>query len=1345
MPERGLTVVVTGDLRGLSRALKGAQAQVGVFGKNTERNLDRVNSAFGGFNNSAWMVQNTIKAIKPAALIAGLGMLASAAGAAAAGGVALVAALAPLAGALATYPTLASAGAQAMGTFKLATLGLSDALDDVGKALSEPTPRVKAFAAELGKFVPRLERLRDVAQRPVLRGMSQGLQSAARNFGRLTPIVRQTGQEIGALAARAGRLVGGRGFGADLARVGRSNTVIIRRLGNAAIDVADALRHVVVAAGPLTRWLSQLARGWAASLRSQARAGRESGRMAAFFEQTRAVISRLLSIGGSLATTFWNIGKAAAPLGRDVLRALDRGAAAMARWTKSAEGQRKLADWFEQMRPAVFELGRLVRDVAGAFLRLSTSADVAPILRQVRTELLPVFEEVVSATTRSFGPTLIDALVNITRLFGALAGTSGPLTVFVQTIGKAAGALADLLQNNPALQTMVVTIGGAAGVLKAMRFGAAITGLSTLSRGFRDVAGAAKAARAAQAGAAGATAAGGAAAAAGGGAAAAAGGAKKGQGALAALGGTLGRLPPQAMAVVAAVAAIGAGLVLLYKKSETFRRFLQGAFEAVKRAGAQVAATLGPALKSLGSAFVELGRAALPIVRAIGNVLRAVFEGVVLPVARRVFDGLLQVVRGALNTIAGVVKFFASILRGDFSGAWNAVKQVFRGALNGIVGMLKAFTAPFRVAAGLIGKGVLAVLRAAWNGIKAVIGGAMRAALAVLKTLTAPFRGAARALGQAVLRGIQLVSQVVGRVRGWIGGAVRAIASVVGRAAAAARNVAGAIMRGIGRVASVVGRVAGVMGDVVGKIGGFIGKAAGKAAELGKGIIGGIVNGAKAVFSKLAGLATDIANAIISKVKSVLGISSPSTEFRSIGDALFQGLKTSLLNPAAVGDIIVKVFGGMRKLAARLAKAGLLDLPTALSRKLGDYLFAGGGVEDAVDRVRRAQERARAGKRAGERAGRRGKTVADGIASAARSPAGTAIRQAQALGDAVRQLQFLQNTLDAVGDRTDAAGKKFIRAIEGKIASLNRFIARRSAIGQLRDSLRDLAEQAGATFRAARELAIDTELRNFLASFDPRQAARYGQALDSAGSELRALQQAEQDAARAAEDRQNAQARAEAQTRVDRLLQAGVTSGRSLTEAQQALADAQAQIESTARQRRMEALEADIADRQQAAQDHAEDQKSLLDGQTATYVAGLNDQLQALVGNLNSRTLAYATFVEQVNGLLAGAGVAGIVVDPELGIALDPPSRASSPKRSRRRRRRRASGGTASMFGELARLDEFGTELVRLPGGARVTPAAQSRPGAPYVYAPIDARGTALNERQIAEQIGREVARKAGG
>jgi hypothetical protein len=352
---------------------------------------------------------------------------------------------------------------------------LSEAFDSL------PGP-AQAFVRTLIALKPKLDDLRETAAAGIFPGATAGLESAVRNFDSVKTVVGQTASVIGDLARQAGDLIGSPAFGRDLERVGSRNADIIATLGQGALRLGDAFRHIVVAAGPLTTWLANLAGGWAATIDAEAQAGRESGRLAGFFDQTRDVIQRLVSIATHLGRAFWEIGRAAAPLGRDILAAIDGAASRFDDWTHSLEGRNRLRDYFERARAPIFELGRLIHDVTNTFFRLGNGDQVAPLLHQIRTQLLPMFEQVISSTTSAFGPHLINALTQITRLFGAMAGSSGPLTHFVDLIGLLAGVMADLLTNNPALQTMTVSLLGFAGVLKALRLTAAVTGMAALGR-----------------------------------------------------------------------------------------------------------------------------------------------------------------------------------------------------------------------------------------------------------------------------------------------------------------------------------------------------------------------------------------------------------------------------------------------------------------------------------------------------------------------------------------------------------------------------------------------------------------------------------------------------------------------------------------------------------------------------------------------------------------------------------------------------------------------------------------------------------------------------------------------
>lgn len=434
-----------------------------------------------------------IAAVRPATMIAAGGLAAQGLSAAAAGAVALGAALAPVSGALVAYPALALAAGQAMGVFKLGTAGVMDVvgglnerLDRTSREFQALSPEAQKFAVHLAQMKNPLRNLQRVAQRNMLPGLDEGLRGAMRNLPVLRPIVAGTARVIGSLATQAGRLVGSRGFGADLATQGSRNVVWISRAGRAGLQLVGVVRHLLLAGGPLVSWITRLGLNFSRFANAEARAGRESGRLAAFFQRTRDVMSSLGSIALSLGRAFFNIARAGGPLGNDLLRSIRLNAAAFARWTASATGRNAIADFFRTARQPIYEIAKLARDIVKAFFRLGNQPGLGAMIAQIRTDMLPVLVRVVESTTRAFGPHLIDMITALARAFEPLAGASGPLIAYVDILTALANASAWIATTVPGGGAAITALFGAMTVWKAAQFADMITGFKSLRGALRS-------------------------------------------------------------------------------------------------------------------------------------------------------------------------------------------------------------------------------------------------------------------------------------------------------------------------------------------------------------------------------------------------------------------------------------------------------------------------------------------------------------------------------------------------------------------------------------------------------------------------------------------------------------------------------------------------------------------------------------------------------------------------------------------------------------------------------------------------------------------------------------------
>ncbi|HEX2161687.1 MAG TPA: hypothetical protein VHF88_07685 [Thermoleophilaceae bacterium] len=352
------------------------------------------------------------------------------------------------------------------------------AATNLQEEMSQLPPAAQAFVRQVIAMKPRLDELRATAASGLFPGVSTGLRGLMGNFGVVKGLVGDTASAFGGLAARAGKALGGTAWGRDLKLIGDQNVRSINQMGRAGGNLADAFRHILVAARPFVNWLGKgtvALTGW---IKTEAEAGRKSGRLAAFFERTKQTMKLLGPILKGVGGAFLNIGKAARPLGNDILRALGRAAERFRQWTGSVEGQNSLRNYFADAKPAIFETGKLIAAIGKAFVELGSQPGAAPLIRQVRTELLPALTDAIGTITKHFGPAFVDAVTAGIKLLQTLSHESGPLVVVAKALGGVAKALRWVVEHVPAAETLVTAFLA----LKAVSFASTILGVQKLAR-----------------------------------------------------------------------------------------------------------------------------------------------------------------------------------------------------------------------------------------------------------------------------------------------------------------------------------------------------------------------------------------------------------------------------------------------------------------------------------------------------------------------------------------------------------------------------------------------------------------------------------------------------------------------------------------------------------------------------------------------------------------------------------------------------------------------------------------------------------------------------------------------
>ena len=863
--------------RDAERSARRFQATTKTFGKDIKKVGDNVTKL-----GRIW------KLIKPAAIIAGLQLGAVATEAFAAASISLVAALAPLTGALPVLGVGALALGQAMGVLKLVFSGMGQAVTTVAqttKGYQDQLKQLQAAGRDVAKqlvpFATELLKIRTLATRGILPGLTSGLQSARALFPVVEKAVYITAVNLGILAQQAGRLLGSGPFRRDFAALARGNVQILSALGSAALALAPALLSIAVAAQPVTIWLARLVEGWARAAASFIQGARASGSLERFFGRTKLVIAQLIDIIFHLGRALVPVFSGASAIGRGFLITLDQLVRRFDQWTHSAAGRNSIKKFFDESKPVIEAVGRLIASIANSFKGLGKgfSPQLVSTLDELSKTFVPAIAKLAQNVSGAFIKNLTDLASNIARILSATGGNTGSLTTFVGNMAKLTGALANFLDKHPAIGSFVTNILTLAAISKA-------TGLSSLAGSTASLAssfislkrnqGVFKQLQALAAGE--------------GVSAKASVWSKLGGWFKSAMGGAIGLAAtlatPFAAAVAGAVLVI-AGLVALIIK---FPR---------------QAASFGSAIGGIfGKLLGPLPGIARLIYRHFGDIVTAVrrlpgqLSGAWTAVAgwfRRLPGSITGFFRGAGNWLAGPGRNLITGLWNGIKGLWRSVQGWF-GGLNTTVNRYLA-----RAGGYLTGKG-RDLITGLWNGVKALwrnvqgwFGQVNRFVNSYLARAGGYLTGKGRDLITGLWNGIKTLWR---NVQGWFGQVNRFVNSYLARAGGYLTGKGRDLITGLWNGVKALWRsVQGWFGGINGFVNSYLARAGGYLTQKGKDIINGLWNGLKNVWNTVKGWFGGLPKQIL----DALGIHSPPQWALDAGTHIMNGILKKLAHGA--GDV----------------------------------------------------------------------------------------------------------------------------------------------------------------------------------------------------------------------------------------------------------------------------------------------------------------------------------------------------------------------------------------------------------------------------------------------------------
>lgn len=515
------------------------------------------------------------------------------------------------------------------------------------------TSEVTKYKSSLSSLKSEWEGLIAQNQAAIFNTMSNGINIARQSLVNLNPFLTKTASLIEKTSGQIYNWVNTSNNAKSAFKL--LNTTGVTVFGNllsAGTKALDGIVHLLVQFDPLFKWVGTGIDNLATKFKNWANSTGTDNNVSNFIEYTKTNLPIVGAIFGNIFGGIVNLFRAFSGHSHNVMVGIQGVTESFKKWTEEvgkSQGFKDFIAYLEENGPKVWEL---VKNITQSLWNLAIG--MAPIGSKVLG---------IAVAVTGWLNALLKANPEIGRFVGLMTAVAGGALLIGKPIFIAVGAIKGLLGAVDKIKPKTADAGKSVGFL-SRAFGIVRTVLFNVARFI---------------------------------------------------------LGPWGLAITALIG----GLVLAYKKSETFRNIVNGAFNSVKNGVLALVDYVRPMVTNAINAIVQFGTqlgnklkvfwqqngtTIMQAVRNIGNVVKVVLQGTysvvkvvfnaifsvikfIMPVVKAVikntWNGIKQIITGALDVILGVVKVFSGLFTGNFKVMWSGIKQIFKGAIGIVTGIVR--------------------------------------------------------------------------------------------------------------------------------------------------------------------------------------------------------------------------------------------------------------------------------------------------------------------------------------------------------------------------------------------------------------------------------------------------------------------------------------------------------------------------------------------------------------------------------------------------------------------------------------------------------------------------------